>query len=279
MPWFTLKCRVLLRKKSQTSGSRIKFPIKIPLPSPIWAKRIRLLRHKRDVYFVHIDLRAAQAGISGWLYTGVDVVGVVCVSAFYFEAISLRRRLLIPRSGQIANCCRGMKESQINGLGVPVREIKLILARARLFLMRKVNPERKREREWICVVSRGPVWHKGLRVHSAPDAAGQIAKSKSTSLQLYQVSSESRVAAEKERRPVTSLLFRASTSFSLRVALMADGDLTPHKTTLSLKSAKTKFHVRALRCQRFLCRDKGWVLRTPPPLKIRRTRCWRLLAE
>lgn len=148
MPWFTLKCRVLLRKKSQTSGSRIKFPIKIPLPSPIWAKRIRLLRHKRDVYFVYIDLRAAQAGISGWLYTGVDVVGVVCVSAFYFEAISLRRRLLIPRSGQIANCCRGMKESQINGLGVPVREIKLILASARLFLMRKVNPERKRESEF-----------------------------------------------------------------------------------------------------------------------------------
>jgi hypothetical protein len=158
-------------------------------------------------------------------FAGCHIRGV---HSFYFEAISPRRRLLIPRSGQIGNCCRsrGMKESQINGPGVPVREIKLILAHAaRLFSMRRS--------EFASVVGRSPS-DKGL-VHFAPDAAGQIAKSKSTSLRLYQLSSAGprppRVAAEKERRPsqVSPSSEHQQVFPCASPRPMADGDLTPHQ--------------------------------------------------
>jgi hypothetical protein len=121
---------VVKQKKSPTFGSRIKFPIKIPLPRPPFERNALNCCDTKGMCISCIDLDSLSLWcLSSWDFTAGFHIKYRGVHSFYFEAISLRRRLLIPRSGQIGNCCRsrGMKESQINGLRIPVREIKLIL--------------------------------------------------------------------------------------------------------------------------------------------------------
>lgn len=197
----------------------------------------------------------SQAGISGYaIYAGVDVC------AFYFKAISLRRRLLIPRSGQIGNCCRsrGMKESQINGLGVPVREIKLIRAHTRAF-SRCEKWSRPRKRKWICV-SRGPS-DKGLESippQMLPAKLQNQRARRSNFINSHQLGQKRVVVCGSWKRPppVTSLsehqqVFPCWWRFD------------PAAAAQHSRSRPKQNFTCALECQRFLSRHKGWAPCSP----------------